>query len=76
EVALIFSSSVIGVVTLACSIQGYMWTPLGWIWRAVLAGGAVALLMPDLKLKLVGFAIIMAAVIVQQLGQSRESAAT
>ena len=58
---------------LACAIQGYMLARLGWLLRAVLACGAIAILVPDYKFKLAGTAIIVAVVIVQKLGQNKEN---
>jgi TRAP transporter 4TM/12TM fusion protein len=72
-ILLVFAAAIVGVIMLACAIQGYMLMPLGWLVRTVLACGAIAILTPDFKFKLAGTAIIVAVVIVQKLGQNKEN---
>jgi len=66
----VFLMAAIGIVTLACVLQGYAMGSLSWLTRAVLAVASLCLLMPEISLKIIGIAIILAILIAWKIGQT------
>ena len=66
----VFLMAAIGIVTLACVLQGYAMGPLSWLTRTVLAVASLCLLMPEISLKIIGIAIILAILIAWKIGQT------
>ncbi len=54
EVASALASAMVGVYFLACSTEGWLNGPLGWIERALLFLGAIGLMLPELYSSVVG----------------------
>ena len=66
----VFLMAAIGIVTLACVLQGYAMGSLSWQMRTVLAAASLCLLMPEISLKIIGIAIILAILIAWKIGQT------
>lgn len=66
----VFLMAAIGIVTLACVLQGYAMGSLSWLTRTVLAVASLCLLMPEISLKIIGIAIILAILIAWKIGQT------
>ena len=66
----VFLMAAIGIVTLACVLQGYAMGSLSWLMRTVLAAASLCLLMPEISLKIIGIAIILAILIAWKIGQT------
>ena len=66
----VFLMAAIGIVTLACVLQGYAMGSLSWLMRTVLAVASLCLLMPEISLKIIGIAIILAILIAWKIGQT------
>ncbi len=58
ETILAIVSSIIGVVALAMSVQGYMLSNLNIVQRVILFAGAMSLIIPGLYTDLIGLAIL------------------
>ena len=61
----VFAFAVLGIYALAAALQGCMEAPLGVVWRAVVAVAGVACLWPsDIRVQLVGAAVVVASLII------------
>jgi len=65
----VFAMAVVGVLSLACVLQGYAFGKLTTLSRIVIGIAALAVLMPDLKFKLIGIAAILAVLAAWKIGQ-------
>ena len=72
----VFLMAAIGIVTLACVLQGYAMGSLSWLTRSVLAVASLCLLMPEISLKIIGIAIILATLVAWKIGQIMKSDGT
>lgn len=69
DIAIAVITSVIGVVALASTVQGYMFgTTATWYQRLLLGCGAVALIKPGIVTDLVGIGLLGAALLAWRLG--------
>ena len=69
----VFAMAVVGVLSLACVLQGYAFGKLTTLSRIVIGIAALAVLMPDLKFKLIGIAAILAVLAAWKIGQFTKS---
>ena len=69
----VFAMAVVGVLSLACVLQGYAFGKLTTFSRFVMGAAALAVLMPDLKFKLIGIAAILAVLVAWKIGQFTHS---
>ena len=69
----VFAMAVVGVLSLACVLQGYAFGKLTTFSRFVMGAAALAVLMPDLKFKLIGIAAILAVLVAWKIGQFTQS---
>ena len=69
----VFAMAVVGVLSLACVLQGYAFGKLTTLSRIVIGVAALAGLMPDLKFKLIGIAAILAVLVAWKIGQFTKS---
>ena len=69
----VFAMAVVGVLSLACVLQGYAFGKLTTLSRIVIGVAALAGLMPDLKFKLIGIAAILAVLAAWKIGQFTKS---
>lgn len=69
----VFAMAVVGVLSLACVLQGYAFGKLTTLSRIVVGMAALAVLMPDLKFKLIGIAAILAVLAAWKIGQFTKS---
>ena len=69
----VFAMAVVGVLSLACVLQGYAFGRLTTLSRIVIGIAALAVLMPDLKFKLIGIAAILAVLAAWKIGQFTKS---
>ena len=69
----VFAMAVVGVLSLACVLQGYAFGKLTTFSRFVMGAAALAVLMPDLKFKLMGIAAILAVLVAWKIGQFTKS---
>ena len=70
EIASIFVTSVIGILVLACVIQGQFINRIPLAIRGLLGVAAIALLMPDTTYKITGAAIVVAVLIAKKLAKT------
>jgi len=70
EIAIIFVTSVIGILVLACVIQGQFINRIPLAIRGLLGVAAIALLMPDTTYKITGAAIVVAVLIAKKLAKT------
>ena len=70
EIAGIFVTSVIGILVLACVIQGQFINRIPLAIRGLLGVAAIALLMPDTTYKITGAAIVVAVLIAKKLAKT------
>ena len=69
----VFAMAVVGVLSLACVLQGYAFGKLTTLSRIFIGIAAFAVLMPDLKFKLIGIAAILAVLAAWKIGQFTKS---
>ena len=69
----VFAMAVVGVLSLACVLQGYAFGKLTTSSRFVMGAAALAVLMPDLKFNLMGIAAILAVLVAWKIGQFTKS---
>ena len=69
----VFAMAVVGVLSLACVLQGYAFGKLTTLSRIFIGIAALAVLMPDLKFKLIGIAAILAVLAAWKIGQFTNS---
>ena len=69
----VFAMAVVGVLSLACVLQGYAFGKLTTLSRIFIGIAALAVLMPDLKFKLIGIAAILAVLAAWKIGQFTKS---
>ena len=69
----VFAMAVVGVLSLACVLQGYAFGKLTTLSRIFIGIAALAVLMPDLKFKLIGIAAILAVLVAWKIGQFTKS---
>ena len=69
----VFAMAVVGVLSLACVLQGYAFVRLTTLSRIFIGIAALAVLMPDLKFKLIGIAAILAVLAAWKIGQFTKS---
>ena len=69
----VFAMAVVGVLSLACVLQGYAFGKLTTFSRVVMGAAALAVLMPDLKFNLMGIAAILAVLVAWKIGQFTKS---
>ena len=69
----VFAMAVVGVLSLACVLQGYAFGKLTTFSRFFMGAAALAVLMPDLKFKLMGIAAILAVLVAWKIGQFTKS---
>ena len=69
----VFAMAVVGVLSLACVLQGYAFGKLTTFSRFVMGAAALAVLMPDLKFNLMGIAAILAVLVAWKIGQFTQS---
>jgi TRAP transporter 4TM/12TM fusion protein len=69
----VFAMTVVGVLSLACVLQGYAFGKLTTLSRIFIGIAALAVLMPDLKFKLIGIAAILAVLAAWKIGQFTKS---
>ena len=69
----VFAMAVVGVLSLACVLQGYAFGKLTTLSRIFIGIAALVVLMPDLKFKLIGIAAILAVLAAWKIGQFTKS---
>jgi TRAP-type uncharacterized transport system fused permease subunit len=75
EIAGVFAMAIIGIIALACVLQGYALGRLSWVMRIILAVASLSVLMPEMTFKFLGIAIILATLIAWKIGQTMKSGA-
>ena len=75
EIAGVFAMAIIGIIALACVLQGHALGRLSFAMRIILAVASLSVLMPEMTFKFVGIAIILATLIAWKIGQNMKSGA-
>ena len=65
EIALAVATAIVGVICLAASLHGYFLHRTPWWQRLLLAATAIALMLPDPLVSLIGVALLAAIVVAQ-----------
>ena len=73
EILGVFAMAIIGIIALACVLQGYALGRLSWLMRIILAVASLSVLMPDMTFKFIGIAIILATLVAWKIGQIMKS---
>ena len=71
EIGLAVVTSIIGVLALGCSLQGYMFTHTNLIQRAALLAAALVLLMPGYQTDIVGLGVLVGVALWQKNMQNK-----
>jgi len=74
ETAAVFAVAVVGILALACVLQGYAFGKLTTLSRIIIGAAALAVLLPDMKFKLIGIVTILAILVAWKIGQITKSA--
>ena len=73
EILGVFAMAIIGIIALACVLQGYALGRLSLAMRIILAVASLSVLMPDMTFKFIGIAIILATLVAWKIGQIMKS---
>lgn len=65
--------ALIGVFALAAGVEGWLYNKTNWIERVCLIIGAFFLISPDLFLDVIGFILLLVAIILQRLKRSKQN---
>ena len=76
EILGVFAMAIIGIIALACVLQGYALGRLSLAMRIILAVASLSVLMPDITFKFIGIAIILATLVAWKIGQIMKSDGT
>ncbi len=74
ETVAVFAVAVVGILALACVLQGYAFGKLTTLSRIIIGAAALAVLLPDMKFKLIGIVTILAILVAWKIGQITKSA--
>ncbi|MET1096354.1 MAG: TRAP transporter fused permease subunit, partial [SAR116 cluster bacterium] len=73
EILGVFAMAIIGIIALACVLQGYALGRLSLAMRIILAVASLSVLMPDITFKFIGIAIILATLVAWKIGRIMKS---
>ena len=76
EILGVFAMAIIGIIALACVLQGYALGRLSLSMRIILAVASLSVLMPEITFKFIGIAIILATLVAWKIGQIMKSDGT
>ena len=74
EVIQIVLSALLGLFGIAASLNGYLFKHLPWLFRIILIGGGLGMMIPGTMSDLVGFVLVGGVVLLQYLGAKKETA--
>ncbi len=73
QVALVVVSSLVGIFGVAAALNGFLFRPIGPVWRVVLAAGGLLMMDPSLITDLIGIVLLAAAAAWQYAGAKRRT---
>ncbi len=73
EVALICVTALLGIFGVAAALNGYLFRPMNFVIRVMLAAGGLLMLVPGFMSDLAGFTLLAVGVIVQYLKLKRDN---
>ena len=74
EVIQIVLSALLGLFGIAASLNGYLFKHLPWLFRIILIGGGLGMMIPGTMSDLVGFVLVGGVVLLQYLDAKKETA--
>ena len=74
KVIQIVLSALLGLFGIAASLNGYLFKHLPWLFRIILIGGGLGMMIPGTMSDLVGFVLVGGVVLLQYLGAKKETA--
>ena len=74
EVIQIVLSALLGLFGIAASLNGYLFKRLPWLFRIILIGGGLGMMVPGTMSDLIGFVLVGGVVLLQYLGAKKETA--
>ena len=74
EVIQIVLSALLGLFGIAASLNGYLFKHLPWLFRIILIGGGLGMMIPGTMSDLAGFVLVGGVVLLQYLGGKKETA--
>ncbi len=74
EVIQIVLSALLGLFGIAASLNGYLFKHLPWLFRIILIGGGLGMMIPGTMSDLAGFVLVGGVVLLQYLGAKKETA--
>ena len=74
EVIQIVLSALLGLFGIAASLNGYLFKHLPWLFRIILIGGGLGMMIPGTMSDLVGFVLVGGVVLLQYLSAKKETA--
>ena len=74
EVIQIVLSALLGLFGIAASLNGYLFKHLPWLFRIILIGGGLGMMIPGTMSDLVGFVLMGGVVLLQYLSAKKETA--
>ena len=74
EVIQIVLSALLGLFGIAASLNGYLFKHLPWLFRIILIGGGLGMMIPGTMSDLVGFVLVGGVVLLQYLSAKKEIA--
>ncbi len=67
-------SALLGLFGIAASLNGYLFKHLPWLFRIILIGGGLGMMIPGTMSDLAGFVLVGGVVLLQYLGAKKETA--
>ena len=74
KVIQIVLSALLGLFGIAASLNGYLFKHLPWLFRIILIGGGLGMMIPGTMSDLVGFVLVGGVVLLQYLSAKKETA--
>ena len=74
EVIQIVLSALLGLFGIAASLNGYLFKHLPWLFRIILIGGGLGMMIPGTMSDLAGFVLVGGVVLLQYLSAKKETA--
>ena len=74
EVILLCATALLGLFALAAALNGFLFRKIPWVFRILLIGGGLAMMIPGVLTDVIGLAVVGCIVVMQKLFTKKENA--
>lgn len=72
DIAIVVTTTVIGIIAISAALEGYFMTHLNWIFRIIIGAAAISLIIPETVTDIVGLVLVFIVFIVNIMKAKRE----